>query len=71
MSEETVVYWGAIEVSKEDAILLDQDAFLYGNCYVEVFETGPGRRIAPNRVGVDFEMISQGDVLGVIRAKEE
>ena len=47
---ETVLYWGKIEVSKDDAALLDQDVLLYGNAYVEVFEKGRARRIPPSHV---------------------
>lgn len=41
---------GGIEVSADDADALDRDALLYGNAYVEVFETGLGQRIDPAKI---------------------
>lgn len=51
-----MTYWDAIEVSQEDAALLDVDVMLYGNAYVEVFESGPAKRIDPARIGRDIQI---------------
>ena len=47
---DTVLYWDKIEVTEKDADLLDRDMMLYGNAYVETFETGPARRIDPRSI---------------------
>ena len=45
-----VFAYGELELSDDDRDKLDMDALLYGNAYVEVFESGRAVRIPPKDI---------------------
>lgn len=53
--EKDVFFWGAVWVTLREAELLEQDAALYGNCYVKLaqddrYNEPVGERVPPLQV---------------------